>query len=506
MLVRCCKAERYPIWGYGNIFNADLIASVHLTVSLPQPLRVRQALPCSTAMPSPSAHPNVLLIVGDDHQADAIAALGHPVVRTPVLDGLVRDGTAFTQVRIMGSLMAAVCAPSRACLLTGRNVFRADASPVLSRGPKYQVRLPADACTLPECFRAAGYQTHVTGKWHNCRSSLTRSFSSGSRIFLGGMSNHTGVPVFDYDPSGAYRSENTRVAEGFSSEIFADAAIDFIGGWNRRQPFLLYLAFTSPHDPRTPPKPFRQNYIDSRIPLPPNFLPEHPFDNGELHIRDEELASFPRQPEEIRRHLADYYGMISHQDAQIGRVVEALRLAGVLDSTIIVYLSDHGLALGQHGLMGKQNLYEHSVRVPLVLRGPGVPRGERRSSLAYSFDVYATLCSLAGIAPPPGIDSRSLVPAFAHPSLAVRDELCSLYMDCQRMVTNGRWKLIRYHVNGLDRVQLFDLDCDPYELHDVAAMPSHAAIIAEMAARLSEWQEDVGDCWMRGESSAVARK
>lgn len=448
-------------------------------------------------MPRPDSRPNILLVIADDHRVDAIGALRHPVVRTPVLDELVAGGTVFTGARIMGSLMPAVCAPSRACLLTGRNLFQADADPRLARGPHYEVRLPEEACTLPERFRAAGYDTFLTGKWHNDLRSLLRSFGEGENIFHGGMCEHTQVPVRDLEE--IRRGGPTRAVEGFSTEIFCGAAERFLRARarGRERPFFAWVALTSPHDPRTPPAAFRALYDAARLPLPANFLDGHPFDNGELDVRDELLAPRPLAPAVVREHLADYYGMISHHDAAIGRVLGALRETGEEDRTIVVYLSDHGLALGSHGLLGKQNLYEHSVRVPLILRGPGVPRGRRCGALAYAFDLFATLSELAGVPTPSGIDSRSLVPALAGSS-SPREVLCSAYMDCQRMVTDGRWKLIAYRVAGCERLQLFDLEADPDETHDLACAPSAEArrTIRRLSARLARWQAEAGDRWM----------
>lgn len=425
-----------------------------------------------------------------------MGAAGHPVVRTPHLDLLARNGTMFTRAQIMGGNNAAVCVPSRAALLTGCGPSRAvlpDPSPL---APQWGTRITPTLPLLGEQLRRAGYSTFVTGKWHNCRSSLNRSFAAGSRIFLGGMSSHTAVPVFDYDPSGAYRPEDARVGKGFSSEIFADAAIDFIRQRDEQAPFFLYLAFTSPHDPRTPPDAFRRLYDESLIPLPENFLPEHPFDNGELQVRDEKLAALPRHPEEIRRHLADYYGMISHQDAQIGRVVDTLREEGKLDSTIIVFLSDHGLAVGQHGLMGKQNLYEHSTRVPLILQGPGLPAGRRVDVPVYSFDLMPTLCELCGIDIPPGIDGWSLTPWLRDDPSGVgarrRETLFAYYRDCQRTVHDGRWKLIEYRVGGHRHLQLFDLDTDPLEMHNLAANGSSAGHLRRLCAALETWEAQLG--------------
>jgi len=450
-----------------------------------------------------SAPPNILLVIADDHQAAAIGALGHPVVRTPTLDTLVRDGTTFTRAGIMGSLMPAVCAPSRACLLTGHTVMRADAAPHLVASPEFQITLPADASTLPEWLRNVGYETFFAGKWHNDEAALLRSFDQGRAIFVGGMCDHRAVPVRDLEE--IRRGESPRVARGFSSEIFCGEAEGFVRDRSRTRPFFACVALTSPHDPRTPPDEFRALYDPKRIPLPASFQLQHPFDNGELVVRDEQLAASPRQPEEVRRHLAEYYAMISHHDACLGRLFGALRETGDEENTIVVYVSDHGLALGGHGLMGKQNLYEHSRRVPLILRGPGLPRGRQCAALAYSLDVYATLCELVGIKPPEGIESRSLVPALTPGAPPIREELGALYMDCQRMMMDGRWKLIVYKVNGSVRIQLFDLETDPEEVADLADRPESRPIIARLGSRLDAWQRDVGDQWMHLSGSSCGQ-
>ena len=447
------------------------------------------------------SHPNILFVVVDDHRADAIGALGHPTVQTPVLDGLVRRGTAFTRATIQGSLMPAVCAPSRACLLTGNGVFRADADPKLDAGPVFEVRLPAEACTLPERLRAAGYETFVTGKWHNDVPALLRSFESGREIFHGGMCDHTAVPVRDLEE--IRRGAPARTGSGFSSEIFCGAAEKFLRERGRERPFFAWVALTSPHDPRTPPAEFRARYDAATIPLPTNFRREHGFDNGELAVRDEQLVPRPLSPDVVRAHLADYYGMISHHDACIGRVLAALRETGQEENTVVVYVSDHGLALGSHGLLGKQNLYEHSVRVPLILVGPGVPAAQRCEALMQPLDLYATLCELAGVSVPAGLDSRSLVTATAG-SGGGRESVCSVYRDCQRMVTDGRWKLIAYRVGGAERVQLFDLATDPDECCDLAGEGGHAWRIAGLRAKLQMWQMAAGDRWFEPVQSAIA--
>jgi arylsulfatase A-like enzyme len=445
------------------------------------------------------SHPNILFVIVDDHRPDAIDALGHATVKTPLLDGLVRRGTTFNRATIQGSLMPAVCAPSRACLLTGNGVFRADAEPKLDIGPIFEVQLPADACTLPERLRAAGYETFVTGKWHNDLPALLRSFEQGREIFHGGMCDHTAVPVRDLEE--IRRGEPARVGDGFSSEIFCGAAEKFVRERARDRPFFAWVALTSPHDPRTPPAEFRARYDAAQIALPKNFRPDHGFDNGELEVRDEQLAPRPLSPDVVREHLADYYGMISHHDACIGRVFAALRETGQEENTLVVYVSDHGLALGSHGLLGKQNLYEPSVRVPLIIAGPSVPAARRCEALVHPLDLYATLCELAGVTAPAGLDSRSFVAAMAD-NAGGRESVGAVYMDFQRMISDGRWKLIVYRVGGGERVQLFDLVGDPDECQDLAAEPSQATRVVELRAQLQAWQVATGDRWF-GEIESV---
>jgi arylsulfatase A-like enzyme len=297
------------------------------------------------------------------------------------------------------------------------------------------------------------------------------------------------------------RGAPERIGTAFSTELFCRATGNFIRARSDSRPFFACVALTSPHDPRTPPAAFRELYDPETLPLPRNFRPEHGFDNGELTIRDECLLPHPLSPASVREHLADYYGMISHHDAWIGQLLNTLEETGQSNQTIVVYVSDHGLALGSHGLVGKQNLYEHSVRVPLILAGPGVPRAACHAGLVYSYDLFPTLCELAGSPVPAGLDSRSLVPAFETGAVPIRDTVGAAYMDAQRMVSDGRWKLVVYRVRGSERVQLFDLQEDPDECVDLAANPAHAPRMEELWVKLRAWQVDAGDRWLQ-ESAA----
>ena len=228
----------------------------------------------------------------------------------------------------------------------------------------------------------------------------------------------------------------------------------------------------------------------------------HPFDNGHLHGRDESLAAHPRDPDEVRRHIADYYGMISHLDAQIGRLLDALQAAGLADDTIVVYTADHGLAVGQHGLLGKQNVYDHSLRVPLLVRGPGIPAGQRREGLCYLHDVFPTILDLAGVPVPSGCEGISLVPVLDGREVGTRDAVFASFQggqslapdeSQQRMVRRGDVKLIETYLAGLTHCQLFNLADDPWETRNLADDPAHAGRLAEMRRLFDFERTQAGD-------------
>jgi arylsulfatase A-like enzyme len=430
--------------------------------------------------------PNVLLMLADDQRFDTIAALGNDHIQTPHLDRLVKTGFAFTGARCMGAQNAAVCVPARAMLHTGRSLFAV---------PENMGRFT----TLGQALLNAGYQTFIAGKWHNGTPAFVRSFSSGGNIFFGGMhEDQYKMPVHDFDPAGRYDAGSARVGDKFSSELFADAAVDFLKRQTAEtKPFFCYLAFTSPHDPRTPPPPYSTMYDPEKMPLPANWLPQHPFDNGELKVRDEKLAPFPRIPADTRKQLSDYYGMISSQDAQVGRVLAALEQSGQLQNTVIVYSSDHGLSIGSHGLFGKQSVYEEAQRIPLIFTGPGAPSGKSSAAPVFGFDIFSTLCDLLDIPAPADVQGKSLKRIMDGAAEKVRDAVFGAYIHrekdrpaaTQHAVQDGQWKYIRYDVAGIMTAQLFDLQNDPHETRNLsqeAAATKHLPRLQELLARMQE--------------------
>jgi arylsulfatase A-like enzyme len=447
--------------------------------------------------------PNVLFLLTDDQRFDTIRRLGAPHMHTPTMDWLSQRGVGFDSAYIMGGTCQAVCMPSRAMLNTGRTMFHI-------QGDGEDV--PADHVLMGEHFGAQGYRTFVTGKWHNGPAALARAFSCGDEIFFGGMDDHWNVPACHYAPAGQYPvprphrwdpgtgkvlqtpQQYDHVTEGkHSTELFADAAVDFVRGYRDPAPFFMYVAFMAPHDPRTMPQQYRNLYDADAVRLPDSFMGEHPFDNGEMEVRDELLAARPRQPAEIRRHLADYYSMISHLDAAIGRIIDALKARNVLENTIIVLTGDNGLAIGRHGLMGKQSLYDHSVHVPLVMAGPGVPVDERRTQPCYLIDLFPTLCDLTGLPIPATVEGRSLVAALRSPRAVHRESLHFAYRHLHRGVMKDRLKLIECCVAGERHTQLFDLAVDPWELTNLADKPAHRAELAAMRRELAQWRTRYDD-------------
>lgn len=422
--------------------------------------------------------PNVLFILADDQRADTIGAHGNPHIKTPHLDRLAARGFSFRRNYVFGGNSGAVCVPSRAMIMTGKTWFQVDA-PTL-KGERL----------LPEILADHGYATFATGKWHNGQASWLRAFRSGRSVMFGGMSDHTRVPVRDLGADGKLTEE--RWGEAFSSELFADAAIRFLRNHKHSQPFFAYVALTAPHDPRQPPLEFRQPYYRARPPLPPDFLPQLPFDNGMMDGgRDENLGAWPRDEAMIRDQLAEYYGMVTHMDGQIGRILATLEESGHAENTLIVFAADNGLAIGSHGLLGKQSVFEHSMRTPLIVAGPGVSAGGSTNAFTYLFDLFPTLLDAAGAPVPEGLAGQSLRPLWEGRRDKIRDSVFLPFLEHQRSVRDDRHKLIVYP--KLAYAQLFDLVADPHETRNIAAAPESGPLMERLRKLLVDWQTRVGD-------------
>ncbi len=408
------------------------------------------------------AKPNILFMIMDDQRFDTIRALGNDIIHTPTLDRIARTGT-FLQAHTT----VPVCTPGRAEVLTGCCAY--------DNGCRWFGEPIHDHLTLmPRALQQAGYHTCHIGKWHNNGhpADSDKGHHEAHLVFPNdladsyyGKRGYWKIHEFEY-------MDGDQKVKGHSTEVLARETIDFVKRAPEDQPWFCYMALHSPHDPRRAPEPFASMYDPRTMPLPDNFMPEHPFDNGDMNIRDELLEGFPRRPARIQQHLGDYYAMITHHDYWMGQILEALEQRGQLDNTIIVFTSDHGLAVGSHGLMGKENLYEHSQSVPVLIAGPGLPQGHHARFLVQHYDLYPTLCELAEVPIPDTVKGRSYATELANEAEQFRDVVCCSYRDCMRSIRNDRWKLIHYP--KINRTQLFDLHNDPHECSDLLADWRHA--------------------------------
>lgn len=457
---------------------------------------------CALNKKAEKSKPNILFLFTDDQRYGTMGALGNDEVKTPNLDKLVTNGVSFTNAYILGAPHAAVCSPSRAMLMTGRHYFNIPGNVHTQWAYPPKERGKCDLLTFPEYFRQHGYTTFATGKQHNGKDWIERGFDKGNSLFLGGMSTHFGLVVSDFDSISGW-SEAYKNKEKYSSEFFADAAIEFLGTQKKEKPFLMYVSFTAPHDPRTAPDKYHEMYSEANVSLPPNFMPEHPFPIANSKIRDELLAEFPRTEQATKKHIADYYAMITATDYQIGRILNALETSGNKENTIIVMAGDNGLAVGQHGLMGKQSVYEHSVKIPFVFCGKNVPQGEKRDALVYLHDLFPTLCDLSGLDIPQSIQTKNIAPLIYNKSLFVRESIHFAYhsyktdsnkdepqLGGHRAIRKGDYKLIISKMEDVTTKQLFNLKEDPFErmnlINDTHLQDKLRELESELLKRIDE--------------------
>ncbi len=452
------------------------------------------AVAFAAAPPSQPAQPNILFVFADDQAFDTIHALGNQEVQTPNLDRLVRSGVTFTHAYLQGSWTGAVCIASRTMLNSGRFLWRAEAIYKDSESERRAGRW------WSEYLRAAGYDTYMTGKWH-CTADVEKAFDAVTHV-RGGMPQQTpqgynrplaGQP----DPWSPFDPALGGFWEGGKhwSEVLGDDAETFLHqAAQRDKPFFMYLAFNSPHDPRQSPKEYVDKYPLDKIAIPASFVPECPFQN-EIgcgpKLRDEQLAPFPRTEHAVKVHRQEYYAIITHMDTQLGRILDALDRSGKADNTYIFFSADNGLACGRHGLMGKQNMFEHSVRIPLIVAGPGLPRDRRIGGAVYLQDIMPTTLQLAGVPQPNHVQFRSLLPVIAGEREHNYDAVYGAYLGLQRMVTQDGMKLILYP--KVPKMLLFDLKADPDETRNLADDPKLQPTVKKLFATLLALQAETGD-------------
>ena len=472
-------------------------------------------MPAAPAQPQDSPRrPNVLFILADDQSPWDLGAYDPASpLETPHLDRLAAEGMTIDGAYHMGSWSGAVCTPSRHMIMSGRTVWHLPKNGIKAMDPN--PLCPEDLAdhTLAAVFNRAGYDTMRTCKQGNSYEAANARFT---------VRHDATKRQASAEEGSAWHAErvleylDTRQAEGDDD------------------PFLIYYGFSHPHDPRWAADDLVAKYgaHNTEIPaapnakappLPANYLPLHPFHHGHPGLRDEvsvQGVKKRRDPATIRNEIGRQYACGDNIDVQIGRVLDKLEAMGELEHTYVIYTADHGMAIGRHGLQGKQNLYEHTWRVPLIVRGPGIEPGSRAQGNVYLLDTLATLCDLAGIEAPESNEGLSFRPVLEGRAETVRDVLYGVYCGGtkpgMRSVRRGDWKLIKTDVldGYVRRTQLFDLSKNPLEFlaehHDpevvaltghrpgegqvnLAHDPRHAAKLAEMEALLLAEMERLDD-------------
>ncbi len=465
--------------------------------------------------------PNILYIIVDDQSPFDLKPY-NPTSQldAPNIEQLARDGMVIENAYQMGSWVGAVCTASRHMVMSGRTVWHIPNKRGRKENPNQTnpklVPPGLEQNTLAAVFNRAGYSTMRTCKNGNSYEAANKQFTVRRDATKRGGTDESG------------------------SAWHAEQVLDYLS--ERQQagdedPFMIYFGLSHPHDTRDGKPELLAKYgasnhkdqnspppgSDKQPPLPINYLPAHPFHHGQPGLRDEEKVSgvWNRRDEHtIRNEIGRQFACSENIDIQIGRVLEKLEAMGELDNTYIVYTSDHGMAIGRHGLQGKQNLYDHTWRVPMIVKGPGITAGTRAKGNVYLLDTLATLCDFAGIKSPETNEGLSFKPIAEGKKETSRDTLYGVYCGGtkpgMRCVRRGDWKLIKYDVldGTVRKTQLFNLAENPHEFLDghrlesvqflagcspkpnqrnLADDPDHAEKLAEMEGILLDEMKRLDD-------------
>jgi arylsulfatase A-like enzyme len=448
------------------------------------------SLSAAVAWTGERRRPNIVLIVADDWAHTDIGIAGHPLLKTPNLDRLARDGVHFTHAFTPNP----ICTPSRAALLTGQDCW--------TNGCWFfGMPIRKQSSHFARLLSQAGYETFYTGKWHNDGSPSTRGFTSGKYIGAGGpgAGGHSRPMVKDFGKT------KRRQIERFDSELFTDAAVEFIESQRTDgKPFLLFVSYMTPHDPWTPPGKYATMYKPEDIDLPVNFMPRpmngpKPFryytDWHGTNLRDEQqMTPFPRTPEGVRDVRRRYYGTITHDDEQTGRILDKLDEKNLTKDTLVIFLADHGISLGAHGISGKQTMYEEGIRLPLIVRYPRLKRSRAKNAgLASLIDIFPTICDAAGVPIPESVEGKSLLDLYEDKGRWDRDRTFASFVSPKRhrlnirCIRTERYKLV--HHLTTNEIELYDLEKDPYELTNLAGLSKFETLQNQLSEGLLTWRK-----------------
>ncbi len=471
--------------------------------------------------PKKGKRPNILFVLVDDQSPFDLQMYNpNSILETPTLDRLAKEGMVLDAARHMGSMNGAVSTPSRHQIMTGRTVWHL---PKSAGSPS--ANTVDDACldtmSIGATFNRAGYKTMRTCKKGNSYAGANKQFSI------------------------VHEAVKRNGTEEGGSAWHAKHVLEYLETrktTKEKDPFMIFLGFSHPHDVRngTPELLAKYgvvNHTDKntlpasapKVALPDNYLSAHPFHHGHPDLRDEVNVSGVwknRDEQTIKNEVGRDYACSENIDIQLGKVLAKLEAMGELKNTYIIYTADHGISVGRHGLMGKQNLYEHTWRVPMIIKGPGIKAGSRADGNVYLLDIFPTICDLAGISIPETVEGTSFRPVLEGKQETMRDVMYGVYCGGtkpgMRCVSEGDWKLIKYDVlDGYIReTQLFNLKENPSEYlaehgkagameRNLADDPKYAGVRKHMEALLLEQMiklEDPFRLWDQPQLPIVQKK
>ncbi len=452
----------------------------------------------------PDGSPNLVLILCDDHRADAMGFVGHPFLETPHMDRMARDGVYFKNAFVTTSL----CSPSRASILTG--LYAHNHGVIDNYHPVRE-----DLVFFPELLQSAGYETAFIGKWHmgGDHDDPQRgfdhwlAFKGQGTYWPDGRGTTRVVPQTRYD---GFNLNGERVPQrGYITDELTDYALEWLDGRSTEKPFFLYVSHKAVHSDFVAADRHRGRYASESLVLPDEYRAEPPPEaNRPAWLRNQRNSrhgvdfGYNLDGFDVEAYYRRYCESLLAVDDGLGRIIDRLAERGMLENTIVVYMGDNGFQFGEHGLIDKRVAYETSIRVPLIMLAPDrLKAGTVVDEVVANIDVAPTLLAAAGIRPDVSMDGRSFWPiaATGAPEEPWRDVLLYEYYwewnypqtPTIHAVRGERYKFIRYH-GVWDTDELYDLEEDPLEIRNLIRSPEHAAIARRMKTRLFEVLEESG--------------
>jgi len=443
--------------------------------------------PQADTMAGTTMRPNVLIIMSDEHAPQFSGAYGHPLVRTPSIDRLAREGVLFESAYCNSPL----CVPSRMSFMTGRFVHRIGS---WDNGTP----LGSDVPTWAHLVRAAGYDAVLAGKQHFVGLDQLHGFRAQLARDLHAEMHH---PIYDWGegtpPAPKPWQALSQAGPGSTAEIEVDDAVEAAAlayleqAAATRTPWVLNASFIAPHFPFIVPQRYWDMYPPDTVDLPV-IPPGHLESQHPVYQRIRSNFGLPTFPEAlVRRARTGYYGLISYLDDKIGRMLDLLERTGQRENTVVVYCADHGEMAGEHGMWRKSNFYEHASRIPMIVSWPGGLRpGVRVPQTVSLVDLVATLVEVTGADPVDALDGHSLLPLARGEAAPWKDEAFSeLHANGisrpMAMLRRGRYKF-NYSLD--DAPELYDLVDDPGELRDLAGDPACRTLLDDFRSRLfADW-------------------